>query len=89
MAEVGVALPDTMETFVCIKSPSGLGELPLSHCPTLFSADICVPETRPSWAPTFPLAGICMSFSAVTAQQQFKALPYRFVHGGAHLSVLR
>lgn len=72
MVEVGVALPEAAETFVCISSPPGLGELPQPHCPILFSADNRVPETRPSWAPTFLLAGICISFSAVTTQQQLK-----------------
>lgn len=72
MAEVGVAPPEAAETFVCIKSPPGLRERPQPHCPMLFSADIHVPEARPSWAPPFPLVGICMSFSAVTTQRQLK-----------------
>lgn len=38
----------------------------------LFFADICVPETRPSWAPTLPLAGIHVSFSTVMTQQQLE-----------------
>lgn len=52
--------------------PPRLRELPQPHCPMLFSADICVPETRPSWALTLPLAGIHMSFSTVMTQQQLE-----------------
>lgn len=79
MAEFGIALPERAEVFVCIESPPGLGKLPPSHCPMLFCADICAPETRSSWDPASPLTWICMSSWAVATGQQLKN--YHTEHG--------